>query len=533
MRRLIALGALCTAAHAQKFYPDDPLWREPPPRNVTTIKSRKLSEYYDYFSHQFGKPGERQPKQGPPIPAQNVNTVDEVPASAWYENRHYFRRMTIAELVRGPGSANAPDVSGPLKVVSAKNEGVTPGFTIVDPRGRRYFVKFDPKSNPEMASAADVIASKFFYALGYNVPENYIAYFRREQLAIAPDTRITDARGKFRKMDDRDLSELLMKAPRDPERGYRMVASLALPGKPLGPFRYHSTRRDDPNDVVPHEHRRELRGLHVFAAWLGHNDVKSLNSLDTLVEENGVSFVRHFLIDFGAALGSDSFTAKSPRAGNEHLFGWDYSTAQFFSLGLYVPRWARAKFPDIPAAGNFEYEIFDPRKWKPNYPIPAFNNRLPADTLWAARQVMAFTDEEIRAIVATGEFGDSEAAEWLTKCLIARRDRIGRAYLADGIALDGFRASGDRLEFDDLAVKFLKAAPRTWRIGWSRFDNATAAKTPLPASGPTIPAEARSASDGAYVAADIRAPGEDRRVVNVYLRKRGGGFEVVGVDRVF
>ena len=34
-----------------------------------------------------------------------------------------------------------------------------------------------------------------------------------------------------------------------------------------------------------------------------------------------------------------------------------------------------------------------------NDPITAFENRLPDDTFWAAKQVMAFTDEEIRAIV--------------------------------------------------------------------------------------------------------------------------------------
>jgi hypothetical protein len=527
------MAALCSVAPAQKFYPDDPLWRDPPPRNATAIKGRKLSEYYDYFSHQFAKPGERHPKAGPAIPAQNVNTLGEVPSGPWYENRHYFRRMTIAELVRGPGNERPPDLGGPLKVVSAKNEGVTPGFTMIDRKGDRYFVKFDPKSNPEMASAADVIVAKFFYALGYHVPENYIAYLNRDQLVIAPDTRITDARGKHRKMDDRDLVELLMKAPLDEERGYRAVASLALPGKPAGPFRYHGTRRDDPNDVVRHEHRRELRGLYVFAAWLGHNDVKSLNSLDTLVEENGVAYLKHFLLDFGAALGSDSFTAKSPRAGNEYLFGWNYTFAQLFSLGLFVPRWARAHFPDIPAAGNFEYKVFDPLKWKPNYPIPAFDNRLPADTFWAARQVMAFTDDEIRALVATGEFSDPEAAEWLAKCLIERRDKIGRAYLADGIPLDRFRVEGGRLEFDDLAVRYLAAASRDWRIGWSEFDNASAAKTSLSAGGAALPEAARSAPAGSYFAADIRAPGDERRLVTVYVRKSGGAFKVVGVDRIF
>ena len=55
---------------------------------------------------------------------------------------------------------------------------------------------------------------------------------------------------------------------------------------------------------MPHEDRRELRGYGVFAAWLNHVDAKAINSLDMLVTENGRSFVRHNLIDFGSALGS-------------------------------------------------------------------------------------------------------------------------------------------------------------------------------------------------------------------------------------
>ncbi len=47
------------------------------------------------------------------------------------------------------------------------------------------------------------------------------------------------------------------------------------------------TRSDDPNDLVPHEHRRELRALRVFGAWTNLVDWKAGNTLDTLVEENG------------------------------------------------------------------------------------------------------------------------------------------------------------------------------------------------------------------------------------------------------
>ncbi len=531
----LALAAFwSTSLSAQKFYPDDPILAEPRPRPARNVTGRKLSEYYDFFNNHFFTPGERHPPKGPPIPSQAVNTLGEVPDSGWYTNRHWPKPMTIEELVRGPGNRTPPSSDGPWKVVAAKAEGVTPGFTMLDTRGRRYFVKFDPLSNPEMASAADVISSKFFHALGYQVPENYIAYFRREQLVVAPDTRITDAQGKHRPMTSRDIEELLLRVPRHPKKGYRLVASLQIPGRLIGPFRYHGVRADDPNDVVRHEHRRDLRGMYVFAAWLGHNDVKSLNSLDTVVEDNGVPYIQHFLIDFGAGLGSDSFAEKSPRAGYEYLFAFKPSMLQLFTAGLHVPRWARADYPDIPAAGNLEWEIFDPEKWKPNYRIPAFHNRLPGDVFWAARQVAAFTDDEIRAIVATGEFSDPRAAEWIARCLIGRRDKIGRAYLGRGLPLDRFRVSGGRLEFDDLAVQYLKAQPQTYRVQWSRFDNHANCKTELLGESRwQLPRASLQAPDGEYFSADIAGSPEARQRVTVYLRKQAGQLELVGVDRIF
>ena len=54
----------------------------------------------------------------------------------------------------------------------------------------------------------------------------------------------------------KDLDPVLGRVARKPNGAYRVLASRLLPGKILGGFKYYGTRSDDPNDVVPHEHRR-------------------------------------------------------------------------------------------------------------------------------------------------------------------------------------------------------------------------------------------------------------------------------------
>ena len=90
-----------------------------------------------------------------------------------------------------------------------------------------------------------------------------------------------------------------------------------MPGRPVGGFRYYGTRPDDPNDVVPHEHRRELRALKVFGAWTNLVDMKAGNTLDTVVTENGRSVVRHYLQDVGSTFGTG---ANGPHEYDE---GWE------------------------------------------------------------------------------------------------------------------------------------------------------------------------------------------------------------------
>jgi hypothetical protein len=411
----------------------------------------------------------------------------------------------------------------PWRVTSAKAEGITPGFTIVDGEGRKYLLKFDPPSNPELASAADVISSKFLYALGYNVPENYIVRFRAEQLSIDPKTTFVDHYGKKRPLTQRDLAAILTNVKADEHGLIRALASRFIPGTPVGPFRYHGTRSDDPNDTIPHEHRRDLRGLRVFAAWLGHDDSKSLNTLDTVVTQNEAKFVKHYLIDFGATLGSASYGPNSPRSGNEYLFAWGEASRQFVSLGLWVPRWAKAKYPYIPSVGAFEYAVFDPERWVPEYPNPAFLNMDAEDAFWAAKQVMAFTEDDIRAIVRTGEYTDPAATEWVVRCLMQRRDKIGRAFFQRALPLDRFAVRDGQLVFEDLTAQYF-GTPSKVAVQWHILDNGSGKTKPISgAAGWAVPNV-----DADYLAAELRST---TGITRVFVRKSMNGKDVQVVGR--
>jgi hypothetical protein len=478
-----------------------------------------LDELYDFVWQSF------RPRPSSKVPSEAINTLGEVPDSEWFTNRHARSRMSPDQLRRGPGNENPP--VPPFVVVDAKSEGITPGFTMEDSRRRRYFVKVDPLTNPEMASAADVIGSKAFFALGYNTPENYIVNLRREDLSVEEDAEI-EVQGRERRMSENDLELLLDNVPRRKDGTYRILASLAVAGQPIGPFRYDGTRSDDPNDIVPHERRRDLRGLSVFAAWLNHTDSKGGNSLDVVVEENGVRFVRHFLIDFGAILGSDTDKEKNATYGHEYVFPEAGKALKAMAaLGFYSPDWERIDYPDHDAVGRFSAEGFDPETWTSNYPNPAFLNRLPGDEYWAAKQIMAFRDSDIRALVETGEYSDPAAVDYVVSTLAKRRDIIGRTYFRKVLPLENFRLEDGELTFDDLGARYGFLVRQPYRLQWSTFNNESGTRTALPAETTSrIPAAAET---GSYLSVDITAM--DGRSMTVYIRKSATGWEVVGIDR--
>jgi len=534
---LLVTTAMGLSASSPKFYDDDPIWVEHDTEDASTMKMLEVDLAvdltYNLLSRVNSAPGR----------ARNVNTVDEVPDSSWFTNRLGHRPLSVADIQNGPNTTTGP-AAGTWTVISSKSDGVTPGFTVRDATGQVWFLKFDPPGHRGMATGTEVTATKLMWALGYNVPENHIAYMRREQLTVGSSAKFTPAGGKKRSMRIEDLDSLLTRADREPNGSFRVVASRALDGKPIGRVRFYGTRSDDPNDIVPHQDRRELRGYGVFAAWLNHVDAKAINSLDMLVERDGRTFVRHHLIDFGSALGSGGVGPADYWAGDQYLLQPGEIARQIVGFGFRFPAWHTAKWFESPAIGRLreDHDSFDPELWRPRVPNRAFLHARADDKFWAARKLAALTDEMIDAAVETGEFGNPEAEAVLARALRERRDAIVRTYLSavNPIADPAVDRDGV-LTFRNAAVDAgVAPAPQSYRATWFAFDNTTGESRKLFETNgattrldppPTLPRDA-----GAFVRVTISGVDNGRPAweipVDAVFRLQGGEWRLVGFMRI-
>src|SRR6185295_14189622 len=95
---LLVLPLSRASAGTGRFYPDDPVAREPETRDASSAQAREIDLYWDLLHNLFSRPGD--PIKD--VRAQNVNTIDEVPDSSWFTNRILSHSLSIDEAMRGP-----------------------------------------------------------------------------------------------------------------------------------------------------------------------------------------------------------------------------------------------------------------------------------------------------------------------------------------------------------------------------------------------------------------------------------------------
>ena len=150
-----------------------------------------------------------------------------MPDSSWFTNRIGRQRLSREALVRGPDRRARPDIQD-WPIVAGKAEGAQPGYRVQDPEKHLWQIEFDPPSNPEMASAAEVIGTAIYHALGYHVVEVYITDVDPAKIRIAPNARmrvVTRAQGRPLVRAARTSTRCWRRAARRPDGRVRVLAS--------------------------------------------------------------------------------------------------------------------------------------------------------------------------------------------------------------------------------------------------------------------------------------------------------------------
>ncbi|MBK6695459.1 MAG: hypothetical protein IPG50_25085 [Myxococcales bacterium] len=500
--------------------------------------------------------------------AVNVNAFDEVPDSSWFANRIGKTADTTAAATEG-ARAWAPDdvalgscirgkvldpegaADGTWLIDQGKPNGANPGFRVKAPQGK-FMLKADLADQPERATAAAAIAARFYHAFGFHSPCDSVVYYRRGLLTLKPGLSVTDNSGVTKPFDAAALDAVLAKASRRGDR-MRMGVSKWLPGKPLGPFTYEGKNSNDPNDVIPHEDRRELRGGRLLAAWLNHFDSREQNSMNVWMptredDPKSPGYVKHFYLDLGDCFGSEwAWEGISKRLGHAYYFDFGYTLEDFATLGIVTRPWDRARRSDEGSIfGYFSERDFDPEMWRGGYPNPAFGRMQERDGAWAARIIARFSNEDIEAAVKVGDFSEPKHAAYLTRTLVARRDAILSRYLRRLSPLADVAVRGEELCATDLARKTLTGTQgpldpqafqyvATARMGRGPGGGARV----LPDGGVCLPLahqapDADLADDHVdrYVVVDLKN-GDAQGPLRAHLYDLGParGFRLVGIER--
>jgi hypothetical protein len=282
-------------------------------------------------------------------------------------------------------------------------------------------------------------------------------------------------------------------------------------------------RRDDPNDRIPHELRRDLRGAYAMFAWLDYTDIKEDNSLDMWVtdaENPRRHHVKHYRIDFGTSLGAAGLFQHDLRQGHAYAVDFPVLFESFVTAGLGERSWLDRSAPALRGVGLYEAARYDPGAWKPETPAYLPLRIADAhDNFWGAKILMRFSREQLRAVVETARLSDPRAVDYLVNTLVARQRATGRYWFSRVNPLDRFAMRTGGLCFDDLMLvhRLMPASATTYSI--RAFDRRGA---PLGSATGMTPAAAGRTCTPLTLAGD----GDGYTIVRIDTARSGGSTTI-------
>jgi hypothetical protein len=371
----------------------------------------------------------------------NVNSLDEVPDSAWFTNRLGVRPVSLDEMRLNACPKDKvldpSDPDGSWVIDKGKTSGSTPGFRILVQGKGKYLVKVE-EHGPERQVASTVIGEALFYTTGYYASCEQALWVRPSIFKVKPGLQARKGNfGELYPFDQKAVDDMFAHSTM---RGglLRVSASSWVPGYSIEQSRYEGTRSDDPNDVILHENRRELRAARLLAAWIGNVDCREGNTFDTWMSDkpggapdSSPGHVVHYQLGTSAALGN---VWKEPqldqRFGYSYILDWSDIGRDFVTFGASHRIYETVqKVPGEEIFGYWNVADFVPDKWKNEYPNPAFDRMTERDAAWMARILARFTPQMVRTLTEMGKLSDPAHREYLETVLSGRLDKILERYL--------------------------------------------------------------------------------------------------------
>ena len=538
---VIAAAAVTVSTAGRKFYDDDPIARAPESRSAAGVKELKIELFFEYAYNLFVI-ADRKPSN---TRAGNLNTIDEVPDSSWFTNRIGGPPMAAAAIARGPNS-DAPPAPEKWTLLREKSAGTNPGFTARDANGQTWFLQFDAPEFPEGSTADVEITTKLFWALGYNQVDTFITTFDPSRVGDRSEGDGATPERRAHRRSRRTTSSGCSNARRaDADGTYRASAGRLLPGNGarLVPLSGHALRRSE----RPRAARAPPRAAGAARFRRVDEPRRSEGRQHARHAGRGKRPRRREALPAGRRIDASAWR-NNPHEwdmGWEHFYDGPATQRRLLTFGFALSPWQTVPYIEYPSVGLFEGDRFDPTTWKPQTPVAAYMELRADDAFWAARRVLAFNDDLIRAAVHTGAVQRSRGRSSTSRrCSSSGATRSARAYLpAINPIVDPRLDAAGALTFDNAAVAAgVAEAPRAYRAAWSRFDNATGAthadrsdaraRRRRMAPPPRSAVEPSAASSRSTSPRTAPAHPTWQQPVRTHFRRTADGWKLVGLERL-
>ncbi len=355
----------------------------------------------------------------------DVNALDEVPPSSWYDPELTKRAPS--------GNVNTEPPTFPLIALDESPATSPDALVVGDAKGVRYELLTDAPDKPGLLTGAEVLGSLLLRSLGLRAPRSWIVG--------VPESTL-NSNGPLAKAR---LDTWLKRKAALVKGSRRTSATLWPPGIDVGIAGDFSLRRDDPNDRVAHANRRTLRAMKIFAHWMEWTSFGVRSTRDVYVGEPGEGHLLHFMMGTSHAFGTQDLQDLPRRDEQAGSLWWHLAT---FGLGP-IPT-TPAKLSPFPSVGYLLGTLV-PGDFSVSPPYSPFVRLTPADEYWAGKRLIDAGEDAIRIGVEAANLPD-DASSYLETVLKRRRAALIAHALTVVSPLDIVGSAGRGVGLRDRAI---------------------------------------------------------------------------------